>query len=158
MKVKNEKQLAPKKSQPKKRPAQKVAHAQPSAAAAEQRYKELFRSIPKHGEKCVRHGNALMADLWAMAEEVHELKAVCHTLKKPYEADAINLCGGETAFHYLRDLYTAFGGKKQKALECGKATALEERALMRSRNSDTRSSPICFLKSSANCSPKTFGF
>jgi len=123
----NAKKPATKNSQPKKRPAQKVAHAQlfsqsqKHVVAAEQRYKELCRSIPKHGEKCVRYGNALMADLWTMAEEVYELKAVCRSLGKPYEVDAIKLCGGETAFHYLRDLYTAFGGKKQKALECGKA-------------------------------------
>lgn len=104
---------------PKKHPARKVAHAQLSDP--EQRYKQLCKSIPEHGEKCLRHRNTLMSEMWAMAEEVHELKAVCQSLGKPYEADAIRLCKGETAFHYLRDLYTAFAGNKQQALECAKA-------------------------------------
>jgi len=105
---------------PKKRPVQKVAHAQLSKTA-QKRYEELCKSIPELGKKCVRHANALMADMWEMAEQVHELKTVCHSLGKFYEADAIRLCKGETAFHYLRDLYTAFGGSRQKALECAKA-------------------------------------
>ena len=105
---------------PKKRPARKVAHAQLSNPA-QKRYAELCKSIPELGEKCTRHANALMADMWEMAEQVHELKTVCHNLGKPYEVDAIKLCGTETAFHYLRDLYTACDGSKKKALECGKA-------------------------------------
>ena len=35
--------------------------------------------------------------------------------------EAIRLCAGETAFHYLRDLHTAFAGNRRKALECAKA-------------------------------------
>jgi hypothetical protein len=98
----------------------RVAHAQPSGAA-QQRYDQLCRSIPKHAEQCVRQRKALMDQLFSMAEEVHELKAVCRELHKPYEAEAIRLCGGETTFHYVRDLYTACDGNRQKALECGKA-------------------------------------
>jgi len=62
-----------------------------------------------------------MAEMWAMAEEVYELKAVCKALGKPYEIEAVRLCAGETAFHYLRDLHTAFAGNRRKALECAKA-------------------------------------
>jgi hypothetical protein len=99
----------------------KVAHAQLSNGEAEKRYAELCKSIPEHGKRCPQHANLLMAEMWAMAEEVHELKGVCKTLGKPYEAEAIKLCAGETAVHYLRDLYTACKGNRQKALECGKA-------------------------------------
>ena len=88
---------------------------------AQKRYAELCKSIPELGKKCTRHANALWDEMWEMAEQVHELKAVCHSLGKPYERDAIRLCKGETAFHYLRDLYTACDGSKKKALECGKA-------------------------------------
>jgi hypothetical protein len=99
----------------------KVAHAQPSNGSAEKRYNELCKSIPEHNERCLQQANSLMTEMWAMAEEVHELKGVCKMLRKPYEAEAIKLCGGETAFHYLCDLYTAFTGNRHKALECAKA-------------------------------------
>jgi hypothetical protein len=106
----------------------KVAHAQLSDSAAAKRYEELCKSIPEHGKRCPQHANLLMAEMWAMAEEVYELKGVCKTLGKPYEAEAIKLCAGETAVHYLRDLYAAFAGNRQKALECAKApyTVLRE--------------------------------
>jgi hypothetical protein len=99
----------------------KVAHAQLSDSSARTRYKELCKSIPERGKQCLQHANSLMAQMWAMAEEVYELKGVCKTLGKPYESEAIRLCAGETAFHYLRDLHTAFAGNRRKALECAKA-------------------------------------
>lgn len=99
---------------------QKVAHAQPSEAA-QQRYDQLCLSIREHAANCVAYVTALMKEMWTMAEEVHELKSVCGELGKPYERDAIRLCGGETAFHYVRDLYTAFDGDREKAMESGKA-------------------------------------
>ena len=99
----------------------KVAHAQLSDSSARKRYEELCKSISEHGKQCLQHANSLMAEMWAMAEDVYELKAVCKALGKPYESEAIRLCAGETAFHYLRDLHTAFAGNRLKALECAKA-------------------------------------
>ena len=64
----------------------KVAHAQLSDSSAKKRYEELCKSIPEHGKQCLQHANSLMAEMWAMAEEVYELKAVCKTLGKPYES------------------------------------------------------------------------
>ncbi|MGA2061409.1 MAG: hypothetical protein ABSG67_13075 [Thermoguttaceae bacterium] len=84
-----------------------------------------------------------MSEMWAMAEEVYELKGICKTLGKPYEVEAIKLCAGETAFHYLRDLYTAFTGNRQKALECAKApyTLLREFRAERAANNRKKKCP-----------------
>ena len=117
----------------------KVAHAQ-LLTPATKRYAELCQSIPEHSKRFLQHVNLLMAEMWAMAEEIHDLKAVCKALGKPYEAEAIRLCAGETAFHYLRDLYTHFAGNRQKALECAKAPyitpARKKRTVQRQRHTE----------------------
>ena len=105
---------------------------------ARKRYEELCKSIPELGKKCVRHANALIEDMWEMAEQVHELKIVCHSLGQPYEVDAIRLCKGETAFHYFRDLYTACEGSKKKALECRIAPYTLLRAFRKERAKHNR--------------------
>jgi len=128
----------------------KVAHAQLSGTA--QRYDQLCLSIPEHAANCDAYTAGLMEEMWAMAEEVHELRAVCRELGKPYEAEAIRLCGGETAFHYVRDLYTAFEGDRNKALESGKApyTLLREFRKQRAeKNRKTKASTARRIKKPA---------